>query len=162
MSQPLFHLVAAVTLPTHCGVACGGLSGPLRLPVREADTPQFAIDSDPWSLVDFAAYSDPATFESQMPAIGKRALFIILVTEKMADDPAWADRLNILANALPKKSDQGTRNALCFASSEEAQQRLPGRLRERQAPESSVLGAADASSRPRAAGSAPCPLAARS
>jgi hypothetical protein len=58
----------------------------------------------------------------------------------MTEDVTWDLPLKILASALPKKSDQGMRNVLCFASSEEAQSHLPGGLRERQAPESSVLG----------------------
>lgn len=62
------------------------------------------------------------------------------MTEKMVDDPAWQAPLDIMASSLPRKADQGTRNALCFASSEAAQEKLPGRLRERQAPESSALG----------------------
>ena len=115
-------------------------SGPSRFLSAEADAAAFATESDPWAFVNCVAYSDPAEFERRAPDIGKRALFIILVTEKMIDDPAWRKQLDFLAAVLPRKADLGTRNALCFASSEAAQAGLPGRLRERQAPESAVLG----------------------
>lgn len=141
MSQPLFHgVVLHHAADSTAASRVDALQRTFEIARPEVEAAQFAAESDPWSFVNFAAYSDPTEFEKQMPAIGKRALFVILVTEKMADDSAWNPALDILASALPKKAEAGTRNALCFASSEEAQNRLPGRLRERQTPESSVLG----------------------
>ncbi|MDG4594618.1 MAG: toll/interleukin-1 receptor domain-containing protein [Candidatus Contendobacter sp.] len=141
MTQPLFDVVVLhhAADPT-AAARVKALRQAFEVPTPETDTPQYANEPDPWTYVNCAAYSDPAEFERRAPAISKRALFVILVTEKMVDDPAWGQSLDILASALPRKADQGTRNALCFASSEAAQGKLPGRLRERQAPESSVLG----------------------
>ena len=141
MNQPLCHVVVLHhAADSTAAPRVKALQQAFEMTRLEGDAATFATESDPWSFVSFAAYSDPAAFEKQMSCIGKRALFILLVTEKMADDPAWKPSLDILASALPKKAALGTRNALCFASSEEAQNRLPGRLKERQAPESSVLG----------------------
>ncbi len=104
----------------------------------ENDVTAFNTDFDPWKLVSFNAFSKPDEFEQHLPEIGKRVLYILLINEKMVDEQAWIDVLEIVASALPK--EQGLRNALCFVSSEEAQNRLPGKLRERQSKESSVLG----------------------
>lgn len=141
MSQPLLHVVVLHHAADSTAASrVNALQRAFEVTRPEAEATQFAIESDPWTFVNFTAYSNPAEFEKQMPVIGKRALFIVLVTEKMADDAEWKPALDILASALPKKAGSGTRNALCFASSEEAQNRLPGRLRERQAPESAALG----------------------
>lgn len=141
MTQPLFNVVVLhhAADPT-AAARVMALRRAFEIPAPETDAPQFATEPDPWTYVNCAAYSDPAEFERRAPEIGKRALFVILVTEKMVEDPAWRESLDILASALPRRADQGTRNALCFATSEAAQDKLPGRLRERQAPESSVLG----------------------
>ena len=141
MTQPLFDVVVLHHAADSTAVArVTALRRAFELPAPETDAPPFAAEPDPWTYVNCAAFSDPAEFERQAPEISKRALFVVLVTEKMVEDPAWQERLNILASALPRKADQGTQNALCFATSEAAQDKLPGRLRERQAPESSVLG----------------------
>jgi len=103
----------------------------------EDDASTFAPEADPWSLVGFIVVSNPTEFEARTQTVGRRVLFVILVNERMVDDPEWASVLEIVASVLPRS---GLQNALCFVSSEEAQARLPGRLRERQAPESSVLG----------------------
>ncbi|MGH8521041.1 MAG: toll/interleukin-1 receptor domain-containing protein [Gammaproteobacteria bacterium] len=141
MSRRLFHVVALHHAADSTAASrVNALQRAFEVIRPDAEATPFTTESDPWTFVTFTAYNDPAEFEKQMPVIGKRALFVILVTEKMADDPAWKPALDILASALPKKAEAGTRSALCFASSEEAQNRLPGRLRERQAPESSELG----------------------
>lgn len=141
MTQPLFDVVVLHHAADSTAAArVKALQRAFEIPAPETDVPQFVTEPDPWTYVNCAAYSDPAEFERRAPGIGKRALFVILVTEKMVEDPAWQERLNILASALPRRADQGTQNALCFATSEAAQDKLPGRLRERQAPESSVLG----------------------
>lgn len=141
MTQPLFNVVVLhhVADPT-AAARVKALRQAFEIPAPETDAPWFATEPDPWTYVSCAAYSDPAEFERRASEISKRALFVILVTEKMVDDPAWGESLNILALTLPRKADQDTRNALCFATFEAAQDKLPGRLRERQAPESSVLG----------------------
>lgn len=141
MPQPLFHVIVLhhERDPT-AGSRIEALRRAFECVRAESDTHLFAIQSDPWSLVDFEAYSDPADFESGLDAIGKRALFIVLVTEKMADDPDWTAALEILASALPKDKHKGTRNALCFASFEGVEQKLPKGLSSRQVPESAVLG----------------------
>jgi len=141
MNQPLCHVVVLHhATDSTAAPRVRALQQAFETTRLEGDPSAFALDTDPWSFLKFAAYDDPVTFEEQMPGIGRRALFIVFVTERMADDPAWKPSLEILAAVLPKKGVLGTRNALCFASSEEAQNRLPGRLKERQAPESSVLG----------------------
>lgn len=141
MTQPLFHVVVLHHVSDmNAGPRVDALRRAFECVRPEGDTPQFAVESDPWSLVSFAAYSDPAEFEKGMGTIAKRALFILLVTEKMAEDPAWMASLEILALALPKDKNKGTRNALCFASFEGVEKRLPKGLSSRQVPESSVLG----------------------
>ncbi|MGB7990854.1 MAG: toll/interleukin-1 receptor domain-containing protein [Candidatus Methylophosphatis roskildensis] len=141
MTQPLFDVVVLHHEADSTAAArVKAVQRAFEVPAADADAAPFATESDPWSHVSCAAYSDPAEVERRAPDIGKRALFIILVTERMVDDPAWRAPLDILATALPRKAELGTRNALCFASSEAAQAGLPGRLRERQAPESAVLG----------------------
>ncbi len=141
MNQPLFHVVvlhpAAGATPDPRVKALRMAFEPGRM---DPDAPPALAEVDPWSFVKFSAYSDPVAFEQAIPTIGKRALFILLVNERMVDDPAWQPVLGILASALPKKAGAGTRDALCFTSSEEAQERLPGRLKERQVPETAVLG----------------------
>lgn len=141
MTQPLFNVVILHHVADSTAAArVTALRRAFEIPAPETDAPGFATEPDPWTYVNCAAYDDPAEFERRAPEIGQRALFVILVTEKMVEDPAWQESLDILASALPRRADQGTRNALCFATSEAAQDQLPGRLRERQAPESSVLG----------------------
>lgn len=141
MNQALFHVVVL----HH---AADGNALPRVEALRRAfecvrpdlETPPFAMQTDPWSLVSFAAYPSPEAFEQGLDAIGERALFILLLTEKMVEDPAWQDALQILAMALPRDPTKGTRNALCFATFEAAEQSLPEGLRNRQIPESAVLG----------------------
>jgi hypothetical protein len=141
MSQPLFQVVVLHhAADSTAEPRVRALQQAFELGRSEGDASPFGAESDPWSFVSFAAHSDPAAFETQMAGTGRRALFVLLVTERMVDDQSWRQSLEILASALPKKVGPGTRDALCFASSEEAQSRLPGRLKERQAPESSVLG----------------------
>jgi len=141
MNQPLFHVVVLHhAADPNAAPRVKALQQAFEASRPSADAPAFAAEADPWSYVSFAAFSDPVAFEASLSAIGKRALFVLLVTEKMADDPAWKDPLAILASVLPKKAGVGTRDALCFTSSEGVQDGLPDRLKARQLTEASVLG----------------------
>ncbi|MGB0127789.1 MAG: hypothetical protein WBP72_09130, partial [Rhodocyclaceae bacterium] len=116
MTQPLFDVVVLHhAADTTAAPRVTALRRAFEAATPEADSPPYAPEADPWSYVNFAAFNDAADFDRRAANIGKRALFIILVTEKMVDDPAWREQLDILASALPRKADLGTRNALCFA-----------------------------------------------
>ena len=83
MNQPLFHVVVLHhAADSTAAPRVTALQQAFELAPAEADPSPFAAESNPWSFVSFAAYSDPAVFEKQMPTIGKRALFILFVTEK--------------------------------------------------------------------------------
>jgi len=142
MTQTLFHVVVLhhKESKTTAAPLVGALRRAFEISPAATGGESSMAPADPWSLVGFLACNDPAEFEKRAGEIGRRALFVVLVSERMVDDPAWVAPLHFLASALPKGKDTGTRDALLFTTSAEAAERLPDTLKYRQVSEITALG----------------------
>lgn len=98
---------------------------PVFAPDPETRRSAYSQTLDPWTRVHFERITDPAMLTERLRSAAKRAIFIIMVTEKLADANEWQQPLTTIAASISQKSVTTQWNALVYATSEEALKKLP-------------------------------------
>lgn len=100
---------------------------------------QFADAQDPWERVQVISCVTEAELDKALTRPDTPTLYVILLSEMLLATPEMVEGLEQIAGLLPRE-DAGSRNALVYSFSEQALQKLPPKLRRRQARETGTLG----------------------
>lgn len=105
----------------------------------DAAVSQFFDVEDPWERVFVSVCNSPELLEEALCREETHTLFVILLTDRLAESAEFSARLDEIADTLPRR-ESGTRSALCYSFSETAKAKLPARLRSRQVTSIGNLG----------------------
>lgn len=106
----------------------------------DASVSQYSDFEDPWERVFVTACTTGQQLDEVLEREETPTLYLILVSEKLVEDPALRQSLDELALTLPRRKDEGSRNALCYSFSATAINQLPDKLKSRQLKMAGDLG----------------------